>query len=293
MLLRANREKPARPFGPWIIMPILALAMLSKCASEQSTQQGDPVEQSAGQQGVQNTSLNAGASSPDSDAVGNGAAMNNAVDDGGSSGNFAGANGAGNNFGGNGENAPANDTMTNENAALGASLNNVPVESNGALNASPEAALNPSSNPLNAATTPLNNGVNALGGSNSAANSAAPAEAVAQAPANAAATVPAEATPQTVAPVASADTTSARANASPFSNPHMNWPGKGKVKYVTRALTRHSAPNGPVLGEFEQGEHPLIFQNGNWVELHDGSFVKGNGLSEKAVGYSKGKKSWQ
>lgn len=293
MLLRANRQKPGRTFGPWIMTPILAIALLSKCASEQSTQQGDPVQQSAGQQGVQNTSLNAGTSSPDSDALGNGAAMNNAVDEGGSSDNFAGANGEGDNLGGNGENAPANATMTNENASLGASLNNVPVESNGALNASPEAALNPSSNPLNAATTPLNNGVNALGGSNPAANSAGPANAVAQAPANAAATVPAEATPQTVAPVGISDTTSARAAASPFSNPHMNWPGKGKVKYVTRALTRHSAPNGPVLGEFEQGEHPLIFQNGNWVELHDGSFVKGNGLSEKSVGYSKGKKSWQ
>jgi hypothetical protein len=69
----------------------------------------------------------------------------------------------------------------------------------------------------------------------------------------------------------------------------MNWPGKGKVKYVNRQLTRHSSPNGPVVGEFEQGEHPLIYQNGNWAELHDGSFVKGNGLSEKGVGYNKRK----
>jgi hypothetical protein len=58
---------------------------------------------------------------------------------------------------------------------------------------------------------------------------------------------------------------------------------------VTHQITRHATANGPVIGEFVQGEHPLVFQNGNWAELNDGSFVKGNGLSEKGVGYKKSK----
>ena len=284
MLLRLNTKDTCLRSQSWYLIPLFALFLLSKCASEQSSQGGDPVEQGAEEQGTANTSLNGGESetTADADAVGNGAAMNNAVDDAASGNNFSAESTGNNEFGNNPQNAPLNNTATNENAALGASLNNVPSESNGALNANPSAALNQTANPLNATATPLNNGVNALSGN-----------ATETPPTQPTATVPAETTPQTVNPVASSDAAGARAAASPFSNPQMNWPGKGKVKYVTRPLTRHSAPNGPVLGEFEQGEHPLVFQNGNWVELHDGSFVKGNGLSEKAVGYNKGKKAWQ
>ena len=284
MLLRRKQKDTCINAMSWYLIPFLALFLLSKCASEQSTQGGDPVDQGAGEQGTANTSLNGSEpeSTADADAVGNGAAMNNAVDEGASGDNFSAESTGNSEFGNNPQNAPLNNTATNENAALGASLNNAPSESNGALNANPSAALNQAANPLNATATPLNNGVNALTGNTPEAPATEPTE-----------TVPAEATPQTVNPVASSDAAGARAAASPFSNPQMNWPGKGKVKYVTRPLTRHSAPNGPVLGEFEQGEHPLVFQNGNWVELNDGSFVKGNGLSEKAVGYNKGKKTWQ
>jgi hypothetical protein len=287
MFLRHSTKDNHAKAISWLIIPLVALLLLSKCASEQSSQGGeDPVEQGAGQQGAENTSLNGNVgeseNSADADALGEGAAMNNAADS-GTGNNFSAESTSNNEFGNTSQNAPLNNTATNENAALGASLNNVPSESDGALNANPGALLNQAANPLNATATPLNNGVNAL--SANAVQTATPEESTE--------TVPAETTPQTINPVATSDAAGARAAASPFSNPQMNWPGKGKVKYVTRPLTRHAAPNGPVLGEFEQGEHPLVFQNGNWVELHDGSFVKGNGLSEKAVGYNKGKKPWQ
>ena len=286
MLLAKTTKDTKTKAVSWYVIPLCALLLLSKCASDQSAQGEDPVDQGTGEQGVENTSLNGAGSqnTADTDDIGNGAAMNNAVDDAASGNNFSAQSGGNNEFGNNSENVPMNDTTTNENAALGASLNNVvPSESNGALNANPGALLNQAANPINATATQLDNGVNALGSNNSGSTPLAESTE----------TVPAEMTPQSVAPVATSDAASARAAASPFSNPQMNWPGKGKVKYVTRTLTRHSAPNGPVLGEFEQGEHPLIFQNGNWVELHDGSFVKGNGLSEKAVGYDKGRKGWR
>jgi len=272
-----------------------ALCIFSQCASDQSGQQGeDPIDQGAGQEDISNTSLNGPNSSDD---IGQGAAMNNAFDEDGGGNNFAGQNGgnnfsnqafsnqggSNNGFGNNGfnGNAPSNNFAMDEDVAQGGLLNNVPMESDAPLNANPGALLNQSAQALN--TTPLNNSVNALGTNPAASGQSA----------NVAETIPAEMTPQTINSDSGSNSVSARAAASPFTNPHMNWPGKGRVKYVTRTLSRHSAPNGPILGEFEQGEHPLIFQNGNWVELHDGSFEKGNGLSEKPVGYRQSRKFWQ
>lgn len=275
------------------LIPILVACSFCRCASDQSSQGGDPVDQGA-QGNVSDASLNGGPANGSEEASAQGAAMNNAVDNSASGDNFAGAN---NQQGGmeNGTENGGNETaMEDENAALGAALNNTGTESNPLASPNPAALnstmalTNPTANPLNTASTPLNNSVNALSGQSTTDQATPPANASTE---GAVAAQPAEATP--VAASSATDTISARAAASPFSNPHMNWPGKGKVKYVTRNVTRHATPNGPVVGEFEQGDHPLIFQNGNWVELHDGSFVRGNGLSEKAVGYGKGRKGWQ
>jgi hypothetical protein len=234
----------------------IALALCHCASSQQGGQQssGELSEQGFQGQGVaSNASLNGAAAK--NAAGGNG----NSVAEGGSTNNFAAANS------GNG----------GSNAALGESLNNVPIE-NPAASASNALPLNA---PLNTAATPLNAAATNLAATENTAatNTAAPVNTVA--------------TETATAPAA--QNSSARAEASPFKNPQMNWPGKGKVKYATRHITRHASPNGPVVGEFDQGEHPLVYQNGNWVELNDGSFVKGNGLSDKAVGYSKGKASWR
>lgn len=151
------------------------------------------------------------------------------------------------------------------NPTNGATMNNALLDN--PYGANPNTG-NPTAVPLNQ-STPLNTGnATALG------NSAAPPTNVV-APTNAAA-----------APAATPSSTD-RMNASPFTNPQMNWPGKGKVKYVTRQATRHSSPNGPVVGEMTTGDHPLIYQNGNWVELHDGTFIKGNSMTDTPTGYER------
>jgi len=271
-----------------VILPALLSSMLCiHCASDQkSGQQGDPIDEGASQSSAESTALNGNGGSKNSEASAQGASMNNAVEgeatgnsQGNGGGNFAGGNnGGGNSFGNNTGAGNGGATVTNENAALGASLNNVTAQDplaggNAPLNTIVNTTVN----------TPANAPMNQAAGSGS--NTLTPVTAN---------SAPAVDTPKSApTPVQAATNANARAAASPFNNPQMNWPGKGKVKYVTRQVTRHATPNGPVVGEFEQGEHPLIFQNGNWVELNDGSFVKGNGLSDKAVGYDKGKQTWR
>lgn len=271
------------------LVPLLALLLLSKCSSSDQAQGEDPVTQGNIQQGSQNASLNAGPSEGDDESAAQGASMNNAVGNSGG-GNFSNGGNGGGNFGNggnggeniaNGGNVPANG-VADDTAAIGASLNNALPDDT--ITQSGNSGLNGGNTNLNGSnpqSIPLNNTTQALNEGNPATS---PNASLAETP-----TESETAQPQTVAQPASVDS---RAAASPFTNPQMNWPGKGKVKYVTRQVTRHSAPNGPVIGEFEQGDHPLIYQNGNWVELHDGSFVKGNGLSDQAVGYGKGKKPW-
>ena len=275
-----------------VILPaLLSSTFCIHCASDQkSGQQGDPIDEIASQGSAESTALNENGGSKNSEASAQGASMNNAVEGAGegagefagegnsggnSGGNFSGGNNSeGNSFGNNSGAGNGGATVTNENAALGASLNNVEADDplagdNAPLNTTLNATTNP---PLNPAAESGSNTLTPV-----TANSAPAVDAPQSAP----------------APAQSTANANARAAASPFNNPHMNWPGKGKVKYVTRQVTRHASPNGPVVGEFEQGEHPLIFQNGNWVELNDGSFVKGNGLSDKGVGYAKGKQNWR
>lgn len=242
------------------MIPALAISLTCfRCASgQQAPAQADPVQGATAQAAAKqsNTSLENEATPAQGEAV------NNAVS--GSS-----------NFGNNGP-APAKE---------GDNLGIAPAPSNALATENLTAA--PTNIPLNSAV-PLNS-AEALTNAPPLTNTP---------PVNAAAAVPAtDATATAVEPAGPAAAgiptgvvdPSARAAASPFVNPQMNWPGKGKVKYVTRQLTRHSSANGPVIGEFVQGEHPLVFQNGNWAELNDGSFVKGNGLSEKGVGYKKSK----
>ena len=265
-----------RAYRQLFLLPVALLVtsiLTFRCASDSGGgQQAEPVEGAQGQDGQGDKSSNA---SLNGEGGGNegatqGESMNNAVE-GGSSENFGAAKNG---------NSGSNVENTSGDAALGESLNNVPLQN-------PTTSATTSNTPLNQTaplteTTPLN---------------AETTTVMDTPPSNVAPLDPA--IPQTTPPAsnqpasAGAGDIAARAAASPFQNPHMNWQGKGKVKYVTRQLTRHSAPNGPVVGEFEQGEHPLIYQNGNWAELNDGSYVKGNALSEKAVGYSKGKANWK
>ncbi len=279
-MLFANQSTFSWPWTKWQrLLPLIALLLLSKCSSDKQAQGEDPVTQGSSQQGSQNASLNGGPSEAGDESAAQGASMNNAVENSGG-GNFANGGNGGGNIANTG-NAPANGGA-DDTAAIGASLNNSLPDETMTQTANPGLnGGNTSLNGGNPQSVPLNNTTQALNEGNPAA---AQNTAVTDAPTEGA-PVPSQAGTMPASG-------NAKAAASPFSNPQMNWPGKGKVKYVTRQVTRHSAPNGPVVGEFEKGDHPLIYQNGNWVELHDGSFVKGNGLSDQATGYEKGKQPW-
>jgi hypothetical protein len=102
-------------------------------------------------------------------------------------------------------------------------------------------------------------------------------------PINTAAEPPIDAPASPAAPVVDWE----KMNNSPFENPQMNWPGRGRVKYITRRETKHATPNGPIVGEYKVGNHPLIYQNGNWIEISNGTYIKGNAASDRPVGYPK------
>jgi len=269
-----------------ILTLLLATVIMTHCASSQQGggQFSDQLDDGSGDPGGMNASLNGGNGKTASNNVASGEHINNAVE-GGSKNNFAGTNG------GNISNSSNTSNMSNlgngSNPALGESINNVITEDP----LSPPANIPITNIPPTNTAAPLNPSATNL--AQSGLDPAPTNLTTGEKPSNIAA--PASGATPTAATSTSSEVQdpNARAAASPFKNPHMNWPGKGKVKYATRQLTKHSSPNGPVVGEFEQGEHPLIYQNGNWVELNDGSFVKGNGLSDKGVGYSKGKPSWR
>jgi hypothetical protein len=224
--------------------------LVQNCASsgQGEDQASEPTDEGA--DGLDNASLNANV--PKNNAAA-GAAVNNA------------AAASGNNFTG------ANNGAAINNAVLDNSSQNPLANTGGNPLANP--ASNPTQIPINNSkpiNAPQSNGTNLLAEQNAAA------------PSNTAAPTNAATTPEaSTAPTAQFD----RMNASPFTNPQSNWPAKGKVKYITRKVTKHSSKDGPVVGELNVGNHPLIFQNGNWVELSNGTFVKGNATSDTPIGY--------
>ncbi len=90
-----------------------------------------------------------------------------------------------------------------------------------------------------------------------------------------------------------ATTEVAKENAKPqmegkeYSNPHMNWPGRGKVKYIRGRSARHAAPGGAVVGQYDKGDHPLVMKEGDWAELSDGTYMPSSELSEQGIGRDK------
>lgn len=242
---------------------IASIAMM-RCSSDgQSGGQGEePVNAAA--DGLNGASNNASLDGDNQKAKGKkgaaaeGAAMNNAL--GGE--DFSGANGT----------APGNAAPANGGAN---------ILTNNLSGSMPNAAAVPlnQSAPINTGTANAALTGNAAPPSNTPSNAAVPT--------NSAAAPASPATPS--APVAPAATVVNwdKMNASPFANTQMNWPGKGKVKYITRKATKHASPNGPVVGEFNVGNHPLVYQDGNWVELSNGTFVKGDSTTDKPIGYER------
>jgi hypothetical protein len=251
---------------PTLIIAVLSSALFLRCSSQGGQEQGeepvngtDQLDQQEDE--TENASLNGSGA-----AAQQGAQMNNAVDE-----EFAQENNAGN--AGNNLNSGSNFVGANNgnssNNLLTNNFGNNPMAEVGPTNVPLNQSTPLNTVPTNVANTPLNQAI--------PMNNAAPTNI---APSNSAA-LPAAASS---APTVSFD----KMNASPFTNGQMNWPGRGKVKYITRRVTKHAGPDGAVVGELDVGDHPLIYQNGNWVELSNGTFIKGNATTDRGVGYQKG-----
>lgn len=188
--------------------------------------------------------------------------MNNVPEDGG------------NNFGGNNKNMFGNNPGANPGANPG--LTNIPVNQSVPMEDPALTNVIPTNSvPTNGTNlAPINAPVNGV------PVNGAPVNAV---PTNTITETPIEAPASPSAPVVDWE----KMNKSPFENPQMNWPGRGRVKYITRRVTKHATPNGPIVGEYKVGNHPLIYQNGNWIEISNGTYIKGNAASDRPVGYPK------
>jgi hypothetical protein len=71
------------------------------------------------------------------------------------------------------------------------------------------------------------------------------------------------------------------------------WETRGRVKYARRDITKHASPGGPVVGSYVQGDHPLVIQQGEWDQLHNGTWVESSGLSQTGIGRRKSVQPWR
>ncbi len=77
---------------------------------------------------------------------------------------------------------------------------------------------------------------------------------------------------------------------SPVSNSFLN----GVVKYVMAGGSKlHSKPNGDVVKDLEQGDHPLVNAEGEWSRTSDGYYVPSQTLTTEPIGRQKQPKDWR
>jgi hypothetical protein len=55
----------------------------------------------------------------------------------------------------------------------------------------------------------------------------------------------------------------------------------------------HTEPDGASTRSLDQGDHPLIFGDGDWVSTSDGYYIPSQTLSKTPIGRRKQKQSWQ
>ena len=55
----------------------------------------------------------------------------------------------------------------------------------------------------------------------------------------------------------------------------------------------HTEPDGTSTRSLDQGDHPLIFGDGDWVSTSDGYYIPSQTLSKTPIGRRKQKQSWQ
>jgi hypothetical protein len=69
----------------------------------------------------------------------------------------------------------------------------------------------------------------------------------------------------------------------------------GMVRYVSTSgvSTYASTTDKSVVSTLEQGDHPLVYEEGEWARTADGKYVPANALVTQPVGRMKSPKSWK
>jgi hypothetical protein len=69
--------------------------------------------------------------------------------------------------------------------------------------------------------------------------------------------------------------------------------GNGMVKYAPGPVEVFDQPNGKMIGQFQTGDHPLVYEDNGWSRTADGRFVNQNALTNKGVGRPRDAGIWQ
>ncbi len=68
----------------------------------------------------------------------------------------------------------------------------------------------------------------------------------------------------------------------------------GKVRYVMAGGTKlYEKPQGTIVKSLEQGDHPLVSEDGEWARTSDGFYVPSSSLTSDPVGRFKTRQDWQ
>jgi hypothetical protein len=68
----------------------------------------------------------------------------------------------------------------------------------------------------------------------------------------------------------------------------------GQVRYILRSGTSaYDRPQGTVVKNYEQGDHPVVTADGEWVRTSDGMFVPSSSVTTRPVPRAKSAKSWR
>ena len=66
----------------------------------------------------------------------------------------------------------------------------------------------------------------------------------------------------------------------------------GLVKYVLSASSLYDKPDGNKIGNLEKGDHPLVFQDGEWSRTSDGYYIPDGDLTPRPVGRNRARSIW-
>lgn len=81
---------------------------------------------------------------------------------------------------------------------------------------------------------------------------------------------------------------------SPVSRNGATVSGNGQVRYVMGSGTKmYESPQGQVVKSLEQGDHPLVSEEGEWARTSDGFYVPSSSLSAKPIGRLKIPQDWR